>query len=269
MTREELLLLINLSEELVPAGRPNRPGSAIRVEKITIHNTSNSNAGANARMHSKFVRETGFYMLNGTKRWVSWHYSVDDKQAIRQLPDKERGFHAGTQGNGTSIAMEVCMHNGIDQEAANTRASQLTALLCFDFGLPVASVVTHKFWTGKNCPVLILTNWNKFIDQVRFYLEKLKQPVPIPSGAIKGVNSSQPLSENDSLLCWNDTSADTPQVGDEQLLNDELRSSLVQNAFDSRFLPNGSVELPSLDNTHPDFTNYVFIHHQNMSIYFN
>lgn len=63
MTRDELLQLINIKEELIATGKQNRPGVIIRPSKITIHNTSNTNAGANADMHSRFVRNTGFYII--------------------------------------------------------------------------------------------------------------------------------------------------------------------------------------------------------------
>ena len=262
MTREELLVLINLKEELIPAGRTNRPGSIIRPEKITIHNTSNASPGANATSHSKFVRETGHYILNGKKHWVSWHYTVDDQLAIKQLPVNERAFHAGSQGNNISIAIEICMHKEIDQEAADTKASQLTALLCFDLGIPVANIVTHKFWTGKNCPALLLANWDSFIDKVRFWLEELNTPVADTPSIL-----AEATTEDDSNLCW--SQPPTALVGDELLFNDEVRTSLVQNAFNTRFLANGEVALPLLSHEHPDFDDHVFIHHINMSIYFN
>lgn len=165
MDRAELLQLINLSEELVPAGKHNRPGTRIAPKFVTIHNTSNTNAGADAKAHSRFVRNTGFYMIGGKQNWVSWHYTVDDKVALRHVPPTEKAFHAGP-ANSVSVAMEVCMHAGIDRAAADLRAARLAALLLFDFGLGIAGLRTHKSWTGKNCPQLLIPNWNAFVAQV-------------------------------------------------------------------------------------------------------
>ena len=85
MDRTDLLQLIALSEELVPAGKGNRPGTKIAPKFVTIHNTSNTNPGADARAHSRFVRKTGFYMINGKQNWVSWHYTVDDCPSSEHL----------------------------------------------------------------------------------------------------------------------------------------------------------------------------------------
>ena len=61
MNRQELGQSLNLIEELIAAGRPNRPGSPIAPRFVTIHNTSNTGSKADARAHSRFVRNTGFY----------------------------------------------------------------------------------------------------------------------------------------------------------------------------------------------------------------
>ncbi|MDZ7894708.1 MAG: N-acetylmuramoyl-L-alanine amidase [Sphingobium sp.] len=102
---------------------------------------------------------------SGAKIWVSWHYTVDDRCVIKQLPINEMAYHA-KKGNGTSIAIEVCMNAGIDQAAANARAARLVAALLYDFGWDVNALKTHKDWTGKNCPQLLLSgNWAAFKKQ--------------------------------------------------------------------------------------------------------
>lgn len=100
-----LLESINLKVELISDERPNRIGTSIKPKKITIHNTSNESPGADADAHSRFVRNRGYYMHNGKKNWVSWHYSVDDRVAIRQLPNDEKALHAGRRANKKSIAI--------------------------------------------------------------------------------------------------------------------------------------------------------------------
>jgi chitosanase len=198
---------LNLRTELIPSGKKNRPGTKITPTSITIHNTDNTDAGADASAHSRFVRNTGFYERNGRKNWVSWHFTVDDKVAIKHLPTDERAFHAGS-GNGVSIAIEICMHRGIDQAAANERAALLTAILLRDLRIKIDDVVPHQKWTGKNCPRLLLDSgrprdtWEAFIDRVRAHLANLTtgaeavalarmpalgvadDPVPDPDGEI-------------------------------------------------------------------------------------
>jgi len=170
MNTEEWAAGINLKEELIAAGRPNRSGAPIRPGSVTIHNTENTNKGADAHAHSRFLRETGFYTHKGRKVLVAWHYTVDDRVAIRQLPDHERGMHAGTSaGNGTSIGIEICMQKGIDQEAADVRAAQLTALLMVEHDIPIDRVVQHRHWSGKPCPALLLDSrkWKDYLAIVR------------------------------------------------------------------------------------------------------
>ncbi|MFA0812215.1 peptidoglycan recognition protein family protein [Microbulbifer epialgicus] len=175
MRRGELGESLGLEVELIDEGRPNRSGVPIRPEYLTIHNTSNTGSRADAKAHSKWVRKTGYYILrSGKKNWVSWHYTVDDMRVIQQLPASEKGWHAG-KGNGVSLGIEICMHKEISQKAAYDRAARLCACLLYDFSLSVDAVVTHKHWTGKNCPVLLLkgNRWDKFRTSIEHYLNNI------------------------------------------------------------------------------------------------
>jgi N-acetylmuramoyl-L-alanine amidase len=138
MDREELGKLLNLKVEFIPEGKQNRSGKKIVPQYITVHNTSNAGAGANADAHSRFVRNTGFYNIvsNGVtkKNWVSWHYTVDDICVIKHLPVNEHAIHAGA-ANSQSIGIETCMHKEINQHAADERVASLVAALLFDLNL--------------------------------------------------------------------------------------------------------------------------------------
>lgn len=175
MKKSAAIQSLNLTTELVPIGRPNRNQRRLVPTSVTIHNTSNAAKGANAARHSRFVRETGFYKLKSGKiNWVSWHVTVDDGRAIQQLPFTERAIHAG-DGNGSSFGIEVCMHADNDQPAANRRAAMLAAILLHDMGQTVdAGLRTHKSWTGKACPVLLLPQWNAFKAQVQAALDAIE-----------------------------------------------------------------------------------------------
>lgn len=165
MNRSELGQSLNLSVELIPEGRSNRSGRQIAPTHLTIHNTSNPHSGADAQAHSRFVREKGFYTLpSGKKNYVSWHYTVDDAGVIKHLPVNERAIHAGN-GNGVSIGIEICMHAENDQDAANERAARLVAALMHDLKIPKANIHPHKFWTGKICPTLLLSEFTGFCEK--------------------------------------------------------------------------------------------------------
>lgn len=200
-----LLESINLKVELIPEGRPNRPGTSIKPSKVTIHNTSNTSPGADAVAHSRFVRETGYCMLNGKKNWVSWHYTVDDRLAIRHLPNNEKGIHAGKKGNESSIAIEICMHSGINQGGANDIAARLAAFLLFEHDLFIDDLVTHKSWTGKNCPVLLVDEdkWSVFKQRVEYYLSVLQGRAEIDEARL--IEDSK--FEFRGCMCWDDDEA--------------------------------------------------------------
>lgn len=183
MTREELEQELAIEVDLVAAGRPNRPGTPLTPQFITVHNTSNANAGADAHAHARFIKRTGYYDVrknDGTtkRNYVSWHFTVDDKAVVKHLPVNEVAWHAGTNGNRTSLGIEICMHQGIDQQLAFDRAAKLVALLMHDLGLPADRLRTHKDWTGKNCPVLLLAPepMQKFRATIAATLAELSAP---------------------------------------------------------------------------------------------
>ncbi len=189
MTRAELGQSLGLEIDLIPRGRPNRPGTRISPRFLTLHNTGNANRGADARAHARFVTTTGHYRLaSGTRRWVSWHYTVDDLRVIKHLPIGEMAWHAGRAGNRSSIGIETCMHAGIDQAAADDRLARLAAVLCHDLGLGIDAIRSHKDWTGKACPVLLLPRWDEVLAEIEGYLTGISEagtPAPEEAGEIE------------------------------------------------------------------------------------
>lgn len=77
-------------EAFVPANSPNAPHQArVSTEYITVHDTANANASADALMHSNYIRNGS----GGAE--TSWHYSVDDHSIYYQVPNNEIAWHAG------------------------------------------------------------------------------------------------------------------------------------------------------------------------------
>ena len=160
-SRKKLGKSLNLEIDLIPEINSNRSGTRITPRFITIHNTDNRNRGADARAHARYVKGE-----DAQRREVSWHYTVDDKRCIKHLPINEKGWHAES-GNSKSIGIEICMNEDIDQEAANYRAATLAAILMYDLNISLENVVTHKYWTGKKCPQLLLDNWESFRGEIK------------------------------------------------------------------------------------------------------
>jgi len=162
-------LSIGVVEELIAKDRINRPGNKMTPTTITIHNTDNTSPGAGAKAHSRFVRNTGYYMLNGKKHPVSWHFSVDDSYAIQHLPLDEVAFHAGTTANGSSLAIEICMNPDSDEARANSKAAALAAHLLRRYGLGIGALRRHNDWNpAKQCPRRLMapSKWSAFVAEV-------------------------------------------------------------------------------------------------------
>src|SRR5699024_6633876 len=78
-----------------------------KKKTITIHETDNTNKGADAIAHGKL-------QARGNPRQASWHYTVDDKQVVQSFEHSAQCWHAGDgrgQGNLNSIAIEICVNS--------------------------------------------------------------------------------------------------------------------------------------------------------------
>lgn len=169
---------MNVMQDLIPAGRKNRPGNSMAPKYITIHDTGNTRAGADAVMHAKYLKT-----LN--EGWPSWHFTVDDKNIVQHLPLNENGWHAGDNqgpGNRQSIGIEICENTDGNRAAAEKKAAELCAHLV----KTVPSLLSfpgcmkqHWDWSKKNCPRIIRGRpggWEKFLKLV----EGALKPEPLP-----------------------------------------------------------------------------------------
>ncbi len=264
MTPTELKTLLNIEDQLIKPDRPNRPGVVINPTSITIHNTSNTDAGAYAQAHSNFVRNVGHYVKNDVKNWVSWHFTVDDKTVIRQLPENEKAFHAGEEANLQSIAIEICMHQGIDQELANEKAACLCALLCIGYNIQPAQIVTHQHWTGKKCPVLLLDSWDDFIARVQYCFDEATQKDS--SLAMSSLATMMDIAEN---LCQANTDGQWENLA--TLANEKLKGI----GFDPNFLSTDNkahqVAYPAFSESVPSSlrSSHTLRHYFHLSSFFN
>src|SRR5699024_1006731 len=134
-------------------------GRGNKQKYITIHETANRGRGANANSHARLQAGTN-------SRQASWHYQVDDKEIVQSFDDNVRCWHAGAKANNESIAIEICVNSDGDYNKALDNAAALVAHLRKKHDIPWNRVVSHNFWTGKNCPAIMLSRsgqWDKFI----------------------------------------------------------------------------------------------------------
>lgn len=130
---------------------------------ITIHETANTTKGANAQAHAN-LQSRGFS--------ASFHWQVDDKEAIQSFPHTVRCWHAGDgrgRGNYESIGIEICVNSDGDFKKAVQNAAKLVRQIMRQENIPIQNVVQHNHWSGKNCPTNLRKGrgWADFIQEVR------------------------------------------------------------------------------------------------------
>lgn len=156
---------------------------------ITIHNTAND---ATARNEVN-------YMLNNSNQ-VSYHFAVDDKEAVQAIPLNRNAWHAGDGGSGKgnrkSIGIEICFSKsgGTRFEKSEKNAAYLTAVLLKERGWSINRVKRHKDWSGKNCPHRTITKgWSRFLNMVKKELDKL-------NGKTEAAKTAKPAIPSKKIL---------------------------------------------------------------------
>jgi hypothetical protein len=158
--------VVKIIQDFIPQGRRNRPGYKLEPRYITIHDTANTQTGADARAHARYVKTYPDLI-------ASWHFTVDDGVIYQHLPLNENGWHAGDGTNGTgnrqSIGIEICENRDGNRPAAEANAAWLTAQLLDEFNLDVGRVKQHNHWSGKDCPRVLggrVNGWAGFLSAV-------------------------------------------------------------------------------------------------------
>lgn len=127
---------------------------------ITVHETANTSRGANANAHARL-------QAGGNSRQASWHWQVDDKEAVQSYEHDDRCWHASSRAL-DSIAIEICVNRDGDLAQAYRNAIELIKWIMSEEGLEPRNVVQHYWWTKKNCPTNMRNgrpmNWDSFVD---------------------------------------------------------------------------------------------------------
>lgn len=136
---------------------------------VTVHQTGNTSKGADAQAHANLQSK-------GNVRQASWHWQVDDKQAIQSYDHSAQCWHAGDgrtgEGNLNSIAVEICINSDGDYKKAVKNGAELVKKILDDEGLTTKDIRQHYDWTKKDCPAQIRAkkdgiSWDDFIDMVK------------------------------------------------------------------------------------------------------
>ena len=148
-------------------------------EYVVIHNTAND---ASAENEIKYMQSNNAY--------TSFHYAVDDKEAVQGVDLWRNAWHAGDgsegKGNRKGIAIEICYSKsgGSRFTKAEQNAAELAAKLLNDFGWNTNRMITHKDCSGKYCPHRTLDmGWDRFVKMVE---AKRKELLGIKTNAKTG-----------------------------------------------------------------------------------
>lgn len=153
---------------------------------LVIHQTGNAARGANAQMHAT-------YQINNTKyknpREASWHWQVDDKEAVQSFTHDVSCYHASDgsgDGNMHSIAIEGCINADGNYVKSVENMAKLAAKILKDEKISIMNMKQHYDFAHdkKNCPAQIRggkdgIDWNKFVQMVQGFMNEK----PIVAGA--------------------------------------------------------------------------------------
>ncbi|CAH2714162.1 hypothetical protein BACCIP111895_01316 [Neobacillus rhizosphaerae] len=152
---------MDIIQRLIPVSNTDtRPGLKLVPKFITIHETDNTSAGADAEAHARLQQR-------GNERTASWHLQIDDHEILQSIPFEEVAWAAGDgrngPGNRTSIHIEMCVNADGDYEKTVSNTVEVVQYLMSRYIIPIDHIVPHKHWTGKNCPQNLLLRWSSFI----------------------------------------------------------------------------------------------------------
>lgn len=136
-----------------------------KIRYIVIHDTQNTNKGADSDAH--------FNYFNGGNRNSSADFFVDSEK-ILQVNDYTKyytwhvGDGKGKNGitNQNSVGVEICINEDGNYKKAVEKAKELTKYLMKELAIPEENVIRHFDASGKLCPASMSENnwakWNEF-----------------------------------------------------------------------------------------------------------
>lgn len=157
--------VVSIRQKLVAATQAAKitNGKNNAKKYIVVHETDNTSVGADADAHARL-------QINGNSRNASWHWQVDDQEAIQSFEHYWECWGAGTYiGNTQGIQVEICVNSDGDYNKAVKNAASLIAKIMKDENIAIDNVVQHHYFSGKNCPRNMRTgkiSWTNFLQMV-------------------------------------------------------------------------------------------------------
>ena len=188
---------MKIIQNLVPENKyPIKCPYSMKPTRIVVHNTYNDASAQN---------EIAYMIRNDDE--TSFHYAVDDKEAVQGIPENRNAWHANDGGNGKGnregIAIEICYSKsgGARFVDAEQNAVELIVDILKRYGWGVDKVTKHQDYCGKYCPHRTLDmGWGRFIKMIE---AKLTPPVTVKTYKVvtainKYVSSSDAKNKKNS-----------------------------------------------------------------------
>lgn len=175
--------MINIVKQIVPQSKYGIkcPYSMTPIG-ITVHNTAND---ASARNEIT-------YMTNNNYE-TSFHFAVDDKEAVQGIELNRNAWHASDGANGTgnrnTIAIEICYSkSGGDKFIkAEQNAVELIVYFMKQYGWGIDRVKRHYDYAPdkKYCPHRTMDmGWDRFLNMIKKKIENNSTVEPDYTGVI-------------------------------------------------------------------------------------
>lgn len=172
--------MVKIIQNLVPSSKYSiKCPNEMIPEGITVHNTAND---ASARSEIAY--------MNSNNYEISYHFAVDNIEAVQGLPLNRNGWHASDgngPGNRKTIAIEICysLSGGPRFDKAEENAAELIAQLLQEYGWGIDRIKRHYDYAPnkKYCPHRTMDKgWDRFLNMVKAKLGKEEEIVkPQPS----------------------------------------------------------------------------------------
>ncbi|KYG90821.1 hypothetical protein A0U40_17655 [[Bacillus] sp. KCTC 13219] len=145
-------------------------GKTNSKKKICIHETGNKSKGSCADNHARL-------QANGNNRQASWHWTVDDKEAVQSFEHDYACWAAGTTtGNKEAIQIEMCVNSDGNYARTVENTAMLVAQILKEEKLAAKDIVQHHYYSKKNCPEIMrsgkIITWQQFLRKVEGYLQQ-------------------------------------------------------------------------------------------------
>lgn len=156
---ENTLKEIDINQDMITN---NIGGYRNNVKYIVIHETGNSDVGADADMHSYYYQQNS--------RGASAHFTIDSNKVVQNVETNRIAYHVGDGfgrngiTNTNSIGIEMCINEDGDFEETKQKTIELVSRLMYEFNIHPDNIVTHQDASGKYCPETILGTgeWENF-----------------------------------------------------------------------------------------------------------